>query len=180
MTWGECKEIALRKMFASDGGRLDDSDPGNADYIAAMPAAANEAMEGAAYVDMADHAMDFRSFGGTPEAYLVKDNGLAVLETAALGKSVLQLPKGISGTVRVFYNAAPEHITQYTNDDEEMPLSEECNVLIPLYMAGELYKDDDVSLATVYMNEFESRLGSLAANENGYWGGSFTSVTGWW
>ena len=61
-----------------------------------------------------------------------------------------------------------------------MPLSEECNVLIPLYMAGELYKDDDVSLATVYMNEFESRLGSLAANENGYWGGSFTSVTGWW
>lgn len=53
-------------------------------------------------------------------------------------------------------------------------------MLIPLYMAGELYKDDDVSLATVYMNEFESRLGSLAANENGYWGGSFTSVTGWW
>ena len=42
MTWGECKEIALRKMFASDGGRLDDSDPGNADYIAAMPAAAND------------------------------------------------------------------------------------------------------------------------------------------
>ena len=199
MTWGECKEIALRKMFASDGGRLDNSDPGNADYIAVMPAAANEAMErivsdagrplrqsveiepeGAAYVDMADHAMDFRSFGGTPEAYLVKDNGLAVLETAALGKSVLQLPKGISGTVRVFYNAAPEHITRDTNDAEEMPLSEECNVLIPLYMAGELYKDDDVSLATVYMNEFESRLGSLAANENGYQGGSFTSVTGWW
>ena len=34
--------------------------------------------------------------------------------------------------------------------------------------------------SVVYMNEFESRLGSLAANENGYWGGSFTSVTGWW
>lgn len=199
MTWGECKAAALRKMFGSDGGQIDYSEPGNADYIAAMPAAANEAMErivstagrplrksveiepeGAAYVDMADHAMDFRSFGGTPEAYLVKDNGLAVLETAALGKSVLQLPKDISGTVRVFYNAAPKRITEDTNDAEKMPLSDDCNVLIPLYLAGELYKDDDIGMATAYMNEFESRLSSLPANESGVRGGSFTSVTGWW
>ena len=187
-------------MFASDGGRLDNSDPGNADYIAAMPAAANEALErivstagrplrksadidieeDVQYLDMSEQVGDFRAFGEYLEAYLVVGSGLAALDTAAIGQSVLQLPKGVSGTVRVFYDAVPEHITEYTNDAEELPLSDDCNVLIPLYLAGELYKDDDIGMATAYMNEFESRLSSLPANESGVRGGSFTSLTGWW
>lgn len=200
MTWGECKAAALRKMFGSDGGQIDYSEPGNADYIAAMPAAANEAMErivstagrplrksadidieeDVQYLDMSEQVGDFRAFGEYLEAYLVVGSGLAALDTAAIGQSVLQLPKGVSGTVRVFYDAVPEHITEYTNDAEELPLSDDCNVLIPLYLAGELYKDDDIGMATAYMNEFESRLSSLPANESGVRGGSFTSVTGWW
>lgn len=200
MTWGECKAAALRKMFGSDGGQIDYSEPGNADYIAAMPAAANEAMErivstagrplrksadidieeDVQYLDMSEQVGDFRAFGEYLEAYLVVGSGLAALDTAAIGQSVLQLPKGVSGTVRVFYDAVPEHITEYTNDAEELPLSDDCNVLIPLYLAGELYKDDDIGMATAYMNEFESRLSSLPANESGVRGGSFTSLTGWW
>lgn len=200
MTWGECKAAALRKMFGSDGGQIDYSEPGNEDYIAAMPAAANEAMErivstagrplrksadidieeDVQYLDMSEQVGDFRAFGEYLEAYLVVGSGLAALDTAAIGQSVLQLPKGVSGTVRVFYDAVPEHITEYTNDAEELPLSDDCNVLIPLYLAGELYKDDDIGMATAYMNEFESRLSSLPANESGVRGGSFTSVTGWW
>ncbi len=200
MTWGECKAAALRKMFGSDGGRIDYSEPGNADYIAAMPAAANEAMErivstagrplrksadidmeeDVQYLDMSEQVGDFRAFGEYLEVYLVVGSGLAALDAAAIGQSVLQLPKGVSGTVRVFYDAVPEHITEYTNDAEELPLSDDCNVLIPLYLAGELYKDDDIGMATAYMNEFESRLSSLPANESGVRGGSFTSVTGWW
>lgn len=200
MTWGECKAAALRKMFGSDGGRIDYSEPGNADYIAAMPAAANEAMErivstagrplrksadidmeeDVRYLDMSEQVGDFRAFGEYLEVYLVVGSGLAALDAAAIGQSVLQLPKGVSGTVRVFYDAVPEHITEYTNDAEELPLSDDCNVLIPLYLAGELYKDDDIGMATAYMNEFESRLSSLPATESGVRGGSFTSVTGWW
>lgn len=200
MTWGECKAAALRKMFGSDGGRINYSEPGNADYIAAMPAAANEAMErivstagrplrrsadidmeeDVQYLDMSEQVGDFRAFGEYLEVYLVVGSGLAALDAAAIGRSVLQLPKSVSGTVRVFYDAAPEHITEYTNDAEELPLSDDCNVLIPLYLAGELYKDDDIGMATAYMNEFESRLGSLPATESGVRGGSFTSVTGWW
>lgn len=200
MTWGECKAAALRKMFGSDGGQIDYSEPGNADYIAAMPAAANEAMErivstagrplrksadidieeDVQYLDMSEQVGDFRAFGEYLEAYLVVGSGLAALDTAAIGQSVLQLPKGVSGKVRVFYDAVPEHITKYTNDAEELPLSDDCNVLIPLYLAGELYKDDDIGMATAYMNEFESRLSSLPANESGVRGGSFTSLTGWW
>ena len=200
MTWGECKAAALRKMFGSDGGRIDYSEPGNADYIAAMPAAANEAMErivstagrplrksadidmeeDVQYLDMSEQVGDFRAFGEYLEVYLVVGSGLAALDAAAIGQSVLQLPKGVSGTVRVFYDAVPEHITEYTNDAEELPLSDDCNVLIPLYLAGELYKDDDIGMATAYMNEFESRLSSLPATESGVRGGSFTSLTGWW
>ncbi len=200
MTWGECKAAALRKMFGSDGGRIDFSEPGNQDYIAAMPAAANEAIErivseagralresvdiepdGEEFLDMDEWAMDFRSFGGYPEAYLVVDGvKLIALDVTAFGPKGLQLPGKVTGTVRVFYNAAPGHIDADTSDDEEMPLREDCNVLIPLYIAGELYKDDDVSMSTAYMNEFESRLGALPPNESGVRGGSFTSVTGWW
>lgn len=200
MTWGECKAAALRKMFGSDGGRIDYSEPGNADYIAAMPAAANEAMErivstagrplrksadidmeeDVQYLDMSEQVGDFRAFGEYLEVYLVVGSGLAALDAAAIGQSVLQLPKGVSGTVRVFYDAVPEHITEYTNDAEELPLSDDCNVLIPLYLAGELYKDDDIGMATAYMNEFESRLSSLPATESGVRDGSFTSLTGWW
>lgn len=197
MTWGECKAAALRKMFASDGGKIDYAESGNADYVAAMPAAANEAMErivseagrplrlsvdaeAAEYLDMSEAAPDFRSFGGEAEAYLVLENGLAALEAGTLGQSVLHLPENVSGTVRVFYNAQPDHITEKTRDSFQMPLSEDCNVLIPLYIAGELYKDDDIGMATSYMNEFESRLSGLGTNEGGVHGGSFTSVTGWW
>lgn len=200
MTWGECKAAALRKMFGSDGGKIDFSEPGNQDYIAAMPAAANEAIErivseagrplrqsvdieadGDEYLDMEEWAMDFRSFGGCAEAYLVVDGvKLIALDTEAIGHSCLHLPKAMTGTVRAFYNAAPGHIDEDTDDEDEMPLGDDCNVLIPLYIAGELYKDDDVSMSTAYMNEFESRLGALPPNESGVRGGSFTSVTGWW
>ncbi len=200
MTWGECKAAALRKMFGSDGGRIDYSEPGNADYIAAMPAAANEAIErivstagrplrksvdidmeeDVQYLDMSEQVGDFRAFGEYLEVYLVVGSGLVALDTAAIGQSVLQLPKGVSGRVRVFYDAAPTHIEEDTNDAEELPLSDDCNVLIPLYLAGELYKDDDIGMATAYMNEFESRLSSLPATESGVRGGSFTSLTGWW
>lgn len=48
-----------------------------------------------------------------------------------------------------------------TNDDEEIDLPESACVLIPLYIASELYKDDDIALATQYRNEFEAGLQDL-------------------
>jgi hypothetical protein len=46
-------------------------------------------------------------------------------------------------------------ITLSTPDDYEMPLDPEVAALLPLYMASELYKDDDNAIATVYRNEAE-------------------------
>lgn len=72
----------------------------------------------------------------------------------------------------------PEEITQNTPDETEIAIAPEAVVLIPLYMASELYKDDDLSTATYYRNEFEAGLALLRNNVTG--SSSFTSATGWW
>ena len=40
-------------------------------------------------------------------------------------------------------------------DDYELPLDREVAAILPLYMASQLYKDDDIGVATQYRNEFE-------------------------
>lgn len=46
----------------------------------------------------------------------------------------------------------------------ELTLPEDACVLIPLYIASQLYKDDDISQATAYRNEFEVGLTDLISN----------------
>lgn len=57
-----------------------------------------------------------------------------------------------------------EHISKDTTDDYEIQLPSDACVLIPLYIAGQLYKDDDISQATAYRNEFEVGLQDLIYN----------------
>lgn len=58
----------------------------------------------------------------------------------------------------------PDIITSLTKNEYRMKLSNECCVLLPLYIASELYKDDDISLSTIYRNEFETGLLELQNN----------------
>ena len=55
-------------------------------------------------------------------------------------------------------------IDNTTKDTYEIELPEEACVLIPLYIASQLYKDDDISQATAYRNEFEVGLQDLYIN----------------
>lgn len=57
-----------------------------------------------------------------------------------------------------------EHVTKETKNDYEMQLPSDACVLIPLYIASQLYKDDDISQATAYRNEFEVGLQDLIYN----------------
>lgn len=57
-----------------------------------------------------------------------------------------------------------KHIDEKTKDDYEIELPEDACVLIPLYIASQLYKDDDISQATAYRNEFEVGLQDLYYN----------------
>ena len=67
----------------------------------------------------------------------------------------LVLPRNKTGIYIIHYRAYPQQITLDTPDDYEMAIDPEVAALIPLYMASQLYKDDDNAIATVYRNEFE-------------------------
>ena len=57
-----------------------------------------------------------------------------------------------------------KHIDSKTKAKEKIGLPEEACVLIPLYIASQLYKDDDIAQATAYRNEFEAGLQDLIYN----------------
>lgn len=57
-----------------------------------------------------------------------------------------------------------DKIESDTEDDYEFEIPEDACVLIPLYIASQLYKDDDISQATAYRNEFEAGLQDLYFN----------------
>lgn len=57
-----------------------------------------------------------------------------------------------------------DHIDKNTLDSYEFIIPENACVLIPLYIASQLYKDDDISQATAYRNEFEVGLQDLLVN----------------
>ena len=57
-----------------------------------------------------------------------------------------------------------DKIDDDTDDDFVINYPEDACVLIPLYIASQLYKDDDLSQATAYRNEFETGLQDLICN----------------
>ena len=67
----------------------------------------------------------------------------------------LVIERSKPGIYVIHYRAYPQQITLETPDDTVLALDPEVAALLPLYMASELYKDDDLSVATVYRNEWE-------------------------
>lgn len=78
--------------------------------------------------------------------YILEDSGTLVLDNRLIGNFILK------------YQAYPDKIEEDTDDDDELKLHDEVAVLLPLYIASQLYKDDDIALATIYRNEFESAI----------------------
>lgn len=92
---------------------------------------------------------------------------------------VLVLKRSMPGTYTIYYKKYPQNITAETEDEYELILDPEVATLLPLYMASELYKDDDNAIATVYRNEFEvafERLTQLAEVPRKE---EFVSESGW-
>lgn len=95
------------------------------------------------------------------------------------GDKVIALDRDIPGNYIVYYNALPEIITIQTPRDYEMPLDREVAALLPLYMASQLYKDDDIALATQYRNEFEIGFERLNSAQNSGKAEEIQSESGW-
>lgn len=100
------------------------------------------------------------------------------------GDDVLVLPGNIAGTYTLWYAAYPQTITSSTADSEELDLPAEVAALVPLYIAAELYKEDELAMATVFRNEFEDGMEKLrrayAESNRRSRSGYVKNTTGWW
>jgi hypothetical protein len=95
------------------------------------------------------------------------------------GTHTLVLDRDMIGNFTIYYRAYPVELTSETEDTYELPLDFEVYTLLPLYMASQLYKDDDAGIATTYRNEYEVGFDRLvnSANLSAY--EKFTSESGW-
>lgn len=211
-TWRELQETCLRKMFSLDEDDLIE-DSATAPYLNAMPAAATEAMNilvtaGRPFKkcltirqDQTEAAQTGELLGGkiaydlrsiAEDFYCIDQVKLAAGDEYGIyhgyeleGDHVFLAPADLTGVFRVWYNAYPPKITKDTPSDFEIDLHPEELSMVALYMAGQLYKDDDISIAIGYMNEFNVWLeelkesGKKASSKNGY-GGGWSSVKGWY
>lgn len=124
-----------------------------------------------------------------PDFYMIDPQGIfyegayqTYLQTTDFyqeGTKTLVLDRDMIGNFTVYYRAYPEQFTKDTEDDYELPIDPEVYALLPLYMASQLYKDDDNGIATSYRNEFEVGFERLvnSANLSAY--EVFTSESGW-
>lgn len=92
------------------------------------------------------------------------------------GDNILVIDSKLKGNFIITYKAYPVKITADTLDTFEFTLPSEMILLLPLYIASELYKDDDISLATTYRNQFEVGLNNLTIIEEPL---EFRSNSGW-
>ena len=95
------------------------------------------------------------------------------------GDKVLCLNRDMPGNFTIYYRAYPQKITASTPDDYVLEVDPEVEALIPLYMASQIYKDDDQAIAMSYLNQFETGLSRLQDANRPPSSAEFTSESGW-
>ena len=134
------------------------------------------------YYHLSDLAEDYYQLAEDDIYYINPGNEpsyIAATEIYQEANDTLVLRRSKPGTYRIYYKAYPTDINLNTPDDYEMPLDPEVVVLLPLYMASQLYKDDDASLATIYRNEYEVAFERLQNGSNVPRKEEFVSKSGW-
>lgn len=194
MTWKDIKLATLQKCFSAEGRTINESDEAVTEYLNAMPQAANEALAmlctsrrylrksatfekangGIMAIDLADIPDFYRI-----DAPVVYDRFYQIIGCRLVEGKTLLVPENCTGPVTVYYDAWPKTITLDTPDDEELPLDKDVAVLLPLYMASQIYKDDDISISTIYRNEFETAFDRLSAASTGVRERQFRDTVGW-
>ena len=95
------------------------------------------------------------------------------------GNKKFVVDRKLKGNFTIYYKAYPVKITTETPDDYELPIDEEVAVLLPLYMASQIYKDDEIEVATSYRNEFDIAFNALRNKQGTPSAEKFTSESGW-
>ena len=204
MTWEEIQKATLGKVFSRTnyGTEVSLDSPEVADYVKAMPHNATFA-----FIDLAevmpiyksvDVELDERVQGNRllkirelvpdfmrlcPDRLTITDeynNFYRINDYQFDGDDQLYIPGTYTGTLVIWYEALPAQVTEQTPGDTTFDLSEEAQRAIPLYIASQIFKEDDISMAVQYLNEYENVKAILASRSSQTQsGGGFTSVWGW-
>jgi hypothetical protein len=171
MNWGEIQIESLKKMFLNTENLTVNNlstylqDKKYKTYLFAMPQACNEAIRylasqlgteaekytleysGESTFNLSDYIPDMRKIENIICPIGVKYKMLT--------NSIIQFYNWDEGDIDIYYEVEPEEIKSSTAATKKIDsLKYQYVRIIPLYIAGELYKDDDLSLSTMYMNEF--------------------------
>lgn len=184
MTWGEIQIESLKKMFLNNESlsvnKLSDymNEKKYKTYLYAMPQACNEAInfivsklgsnestfelekEDTIYYDLSKKIEDFRMIKGVYSKMPVS--------WKILNKNTIIIDNWQGEKILVSYEVKPTIINSDTDTNFVIEIASEYANLIPLYIAGELYKDDDLTLSTMYMNEFMTLVDNYANNKYGF------------
>ncbi len=200
-TWDELRVAVLQKMHLIEGDKVVEDDS-TREHIAAMPAAYNEAvrllsttnryitkyfevsasgLENSLVVDLSSVVDDL--FMIKPGGIYLTDKGGRTEEYyngTVIGDKDLILDGSTTGIYRIYYYAYPVKATSETSGSEDMQIDPDVASLIPLYMASQLWKEEEPGLATAYRNEFEIGRELLVRERNDGFSAQFRNTTGWW
>ncbi|MEG0780871.1 MAG: hypothetical protein RR426_09735, partial [Oscillospiraceae bacterium] len=112
-------------------------------------------------LELPGYCPDFRALDGQ-EIYLERDGETGHADDwRAENGTVFVIPAGRESIYTLYYLAYPTTITAQTPDTEEVNVPQAVAELVPLYIAAQLYREDDIQIATQLRNEFEDGLNRL-------------------
>ena len=182
MTWNEIQIEALKKMFLNkenlETSKINEykQDKKYKTYLFGMKQACNEALL-QIYAVIESNVLVYKLENEKKRIYdlkeLIKDYEKVFDIEAPLNvtwkmisKNLIQIDNWTTGDINIYYEKKHEYITDDTPGDKVIEIDKEWLQLLPLYIAGELYKDDDLTLSTIYLNEFNNILGILSSKNN--------------
>lgn len=186
MNWGQIQIESLKKMFLNNEeleiSKLDDYKQNKKykTYLYAMPQACNEAIN---YIIengkplIKSYKLKYKEnttkynlnqlIPNFKRIYQIVFNGDKKPEFYVEGNNYLVVPewKKEDGEFTIYYESYHDIILSSSSVSTDIELDNQLVSLIPLYIAGELYKDDDIQLSTIYMNEFVTSVSNIAGKD---------------
>lgn len=200
-TWDEIRVTTLQKMHLIEDNKVVEDDS-TREHLAAMPAAYNEAVRLLSttnryitkYFEVSSSGLenslsvDLKTI--VDDLFMVQPGGVYFTDSSGrtdeyydgtvIGDKDLILDGSETGTYRIYYYAYPVKATAETAGATDMQIDPDVASLVPLYMASQLWKEEEPGIATAYRNEFEIGRELLVRERNDGFSSEFRNTTGWW
>lgn len=200
-TWDEIRVTTLQKMHLIEDNKVLEDDS-TREHLAAMPSAYNEAVRLLSttnryitkYFEVSSSGLnnslsvDLKTI--VDDLFMVQPGGVYFTDSSGrtdeyydgtvIGDKDLILDGSEAGTYRVYYYAYPVKATAETAGATDMQIDPDVASLVPLYMASQLWKEEEPGIATAYRNEFEIGRELLVRERNDGFSSEFRNTTGWW